>query len=164
MGHQNWIAVVDSACSGRTPAAQLVKVAADAALGVRALRPRSDSFHSSTLISEPEAPHSPVVAGLPSSCSGPRCASFRGIGSSRTSSKNHRASPCGHSLRRRTSSFSIAGASAGIRCPSHNKDSAQSHLTFVLALLASRRAHRRNPASTTADQQGRHREILSLLD
>jgi hypothetical protein len=126
---------------------------------ISALRPKA----------EPEPPHPPGAADLPSFDSGPRCASFRGTASNRTSRKDHRASPCGHSLRRRTTSSlisvaSIAGASAGIRCPSRNRDSAPSLLTFVLALLASHQAHYRNPAPTTANQQGRHGEILSLRD
>jgi hypothetical protein len=91
---------------------------------------------------EQEDLQSLVCAGLRRFGSGWRCASWRGTASRDTSGRDLRASRGGRRLRTRIPSSLVAGASAGIRCPSHNRGSVPSLLTFFLILLRSRPARR----------------------
>jgi hypothetical protein len=117
---------------------------------------------------EQEDPKSVFYAGLRRFGSGWQCASQRGTASRGTSSKDLRASPGGRRLHTRIPSSWIAEASAGIRCPSHNRDSVRSLLTFFLDLLRSRPAHwmklddRRS--SDRGDQRGGTVKFPSLLE
>jgi hypothetical protein len=103
-----------------------------------------------------------LAGGGPRSFDGDwRCGSFPGSASRGTSGKDHRASPHGRSLRRRTPLSLVEEASGGIRCPSHNRGNVRSLLTFFLVLLPShpdRRLNIDHPRSD-AGPRGRHGEI-----
>lgn len=110
-------------------------------------------------------PQSLVCAGHRRFGSGWRCASWRGTASRGTSSKGLRASPGGRRLRTRIPSSWIAGASAEIRCPSHNRGSVRSLLTFFLVLLRSRPARWLKLDDRRSDEgpAGRMGKLPSLL-